>query len=104
LAPHAAAGVAVPRPDPTQAITSRPLQRACREAADAAGLDKSVTVHTLRHSFATHLLEQGVDIRVIQDLLGHRHIQSTTRRVALSMIRQIQSPLELLNMSETPPT
>jgi site-specific recombinase XerD len=95
-----------PGPDPTQAITPRTLQRACREAADAAGLDKSVTVHTLRHSFATHLLEQGVDIRVIQDLLGHRHIQSTTRyaRVALNMIRQIQSPLELLNMSETPPT
>jgi integrase/recombinase XerD len=94
-----------PGPDPTQAITPRTLQRACREAADAAGLDKSVTVHTLRHSFATHLLEQGVDIRVIQDLLGHRHIQSTTRyaRVALNMIRQIQSPLELLNMSETPP-
>jgi integrase/recombinase XerD len=65
-----------------------------------------VTVHTLRHSSATHLLEQGVDIRVIQDLLGHRHIQSTTRyaRVALNMIRQIQSPLELLNMSEAPPT
>jgi integrase/recombinase XerD len=95
-----------PGPDPTQAITPRTLQRACREAADAAGLDKSVTVHTLRHSFATHLLEQGVDIRVIQDLLGHRHIQSTTRyaRVALNMIRQIQSPLELLNMSEVPPT
>ena len=95
-----------PGPDPTQAITPRTLQRACREAADAAGLDKSVTVHTLRHSFATHLLEQGVDIRVIQDLLGHRHIQSTTRyaRVALNMIRQIQSPLELLNMSQTPPT
>jgi integrase/recombinase XerD len=95
-----------PGPDPTQAITPRTLQRACREAADAAGLDKSVSVHTLRHSFATHLLEQGVDIRVIQDLLGHRHIQSTTRyaRVALNMIRQIQSPLELLNISEAPPT
>ena len=53
------------------------LQRACREAAEAAGLDKSITVHTLRHSFATHLLEQGVDIRVIQDLLGHRNITST---------------------------
>jgi site-specific recombinase XerD len=81
------------------------VQRACREAADAAGLDKSVTVHTLRHCFATHLLEQGVELRVIQDLLGHRQITSTTRyaRVALNTIRQIQSPLELLNIEETSP-
>ena len=94
-----------PGPNPSYPITPRTLQRACREAADAAGLDKSVTVHTLRHSFATHLLEQGVDIRVIQDLLGHRHIQSTTRyaRVALNMIRQIQSPLELLSKEQKPP-
>jgi site-specific recombinase XerD len=64
-----------------------------------------VTVHTLRHCFATHLLEQGVDIRVIQDLLGHRHITSTTQyaRVALNTIRQIQSPLELLNIEQTAP-
>jgi site-specific recombinase XerD len=55
------------------------LQRACRDAAEAARLDKSVTVHTLRHSFATHLLEQRVDIRVIQNLLGHRNFASTTR-------------------------
>jgi site-specific recombinase XerD len=82
------------------------VQRACRQAAHAAGLDKTVTVHTLRHSFATHLLEQGVDIRVIQDLLGHRHITSTTRyaRVALNAIRQIQSPLELLNVGLALPT
>jgi site-specific recombinase XerD len=81
------------------------VQRACREAVEAAGLDKSVTVHTLRHCFATHLLEQGVDIRVIQDLLGHRHIASTTRyaRVALSTISQVQSPLELLNLGAPAP-
>jgi integrase/recombinase XerD len=76
-----------------------------REAADSAGLGDAVTPHTLRHSFATHLLEQGVDIRVIQGLLGHRQITSTTRyaRVALNTVREIQSPLELLSMEETEP-
>jgi integrase/recombinase XerD len=98
--------VLFPGPDPKRPITVRSVQRACREAVRSAGLDPSVTVHTLRHSFATHLLEQGVDIRVIQDLLGHRHITSTTRyaRVALNTIRKIQSPLELLNAKLTPPT
>jgi site-specific recombinase XerD len=81
------------------------VQRACREAVEAAGLDKSVTVHTLRHCFATHLLEQGVDIRVIQGLLGHRQIASTTRyaRVALSTIGQVRSPLELLDLGTPAP-
>ena len=76
-----------------------------RRAAEAAGLSKSVTVHTLRHSFATHLLEQGVDIRVIQDLLGHRHIKTTAgyARVAVDLIRQVQSPLEHLNLAATAP-
>jgi len=89
-----------PGPDPQRPITVRSVQRACREGVRAARLDPSITVHTLRHCFATHLLEQGVDIRVIQDLLGHRHITSTARyaRVALNTIRQIQSPLELLNI------
>jgi site-specific recombinase XerD len=93
-----------PGPNPARHLTVRSLQRACREAANAAGLSKAVTVHTLRHSFATHLLEQGVDIRVIQDLLGHRQITSTTRyaRVAINTIRQIQSPLERLNMDIAP--
>jgi site-specific recombinase XerD len=94
-----------PGPDPACPITARSVQRACREAVEAAGLDKSVTVHTLRHSFATHLLEQGVDIRVIQHLLGHRQIASTTRyaRVALDTIRQVRSPLELLDLKGPPP-
>jgi integrase/recombinase XerD len=94
-----------PGPDPARPITVRTVQRACREAVEAAGLGKAVTVHTLRHCFATHLLEQGVDIRVIQGLLGHRHIASTTRyaRVALSTIGQVQSPLELLDLGGSPP-
>jgi site-specific recombinase XerD len=91
--------------DPSRPITPRTVQRACRDAVAAARLDPSVTVHTLRHSFATHLLEQGVDIRVIQDLLGHRNIASTTRyaRVAVNAIRQIQSPLERLASDLTTP-
>ena len=86
-------------------MTTRSVQRAFRSAADAAGLDDNVTVHTLRHSFATHLLEQGVDTRVIQDLLGHRNINTTTRyaRVAVNMIRQVESPLEALRMELVPP-
>ena len=94
-----------PGPDPLQPVTTRSLQRVFHDAAEAAGLDKNVTVHTLRHSFATHLLEQKVDIRVIQGLLGHRNINSTTRytRVAVDTIRQIQSPLEQLNL-ESPPS
>lgn len=95
-----------PGQDGEHPVTARTVQRACREAADACSLGKTVTVHTLRHCFATHLLEQGVDIRVIQDLLGHRHIASTTRyaRVALNTIRQVQSPLELLSMELRAPT
>jgi site-specific recombinase XerD len=94
-----------PGVDSARPITPRGLQYACRAAAEAAGLDKKVTVHTLRHCFATHRLEHGVDIRVIQDLLGHRHITATSRyaRVAVNMIRQIQSPLEHLTLGASPP-
>ena len=86
-----------------QPITPRTVQRAFREAAGRAGLPDKVTPHTLRHSFATHLLEMGVDIRVIQQLLGHRNINSTARyaQVATNAIRQIQSPLELLTVEMT---
>ncbi len=94
-----------PGPDPSRPITTRTVRRACGLAVEAAGLDKAVTVHTLRHCFATHLLEQGVDIRVIQGLLGHRQIASTTRyaRVALSTISQVRSPLEMLDLGEPSP-
>jgi len=67
-------------------------------SADAAGIKKSVTLHALRHSFATHLLERGTDIRIIQALLGHDKLDTTARytRVATGMIANVESPLDLL--------
>ena len=81
------------------------LQGACRSARTAAGLDKRVTMHTLRHSFATHLLESGTDIRIIQALLGHNNLQTTARytQVATSTIGRTPSPLERLRLEVMPP-
>src|SRR6266481_5972414 len=80
-------------------ITTRHLNRLFHEAAEAAGIKKSVTLHALRHSFATHLLERGTDIRIIQALLGHDKLETTARytRVATGMIAKVTSPLDLLS-------
>jgi integrase/recombinase XerD len=80
-------------------LTTRQFSRLFNEAAKAAGLRKTVSLHSLRHSFATHLLERGTDIRVIQALLGHDKLETTARysRVATGMIAKIESPLEGLS-------
>jgi len=84
--------------NPVEPLSARQLNRAIHEAAALAGIDKRVSMHTLRHSFATHLLEQKVDIRVIQVLLGHRKLETTAHyvQVATDILREVISPLETL--------
>jgi site-specific recombinase XerD len=80
-------------------MTTRQFSRLFKEVANAAGLRKTISLHSLRHSFATHLLERGSDIRVIQALLGHSKLETTARysRVAIGLIAKIESPLEGLS-------
>ena len=97
-----------PGRDRVQPMTTRQLNRACHAAAHIAEIQKRVSLHTLRHSFATHLLEQNIDIRVIQVLLGHAKLDTTAlyTRVATKTIREVISPLEhitqKLNKTEPP--
>jgi len=85
-----------PGRDPAQPMTTRQLNRACQAAAQMGEINKRVSLHTLRHSFATHLLEQNTDVRVIQVLLGHSKLDTTAlyTRVATKTISEVRSPLE----------
>jgi integrase/recombinase XerD len=90
-----------PGQNPVNPMSARQLNRAVHAAKNLAGISKRVSTHTLRHSFATHLLEQGVDIRVIQVLLGHAKLETTALYtcVAVNTIRDVKSPLERLGLN-----
>jgi len=94
-----------PGREPDHPVSVATLQEACRVATRAAELSKPVTVHTLRHSFATHLLEAGTDIRIIQVLLGHARLATTARyaQVATRMLAGTPSPLDRLSLKVMPP-
>lgn len=89
-------GYLFPGLDPMDSMSTRQLNRAVHEAAEAAHIDKRVSMHSLRHAFATHLLEQGENIRTIQVLLGHKKLETTAlyTHVAIETLRKVLSPLE----------
>jgi integrase/recombinase XerD len=93
-----------PGQNPVNPLSTRQLRRAMESAVSLAGLEKSVSLHSLRHAFATHLLEQKTDIRVIQVLLGHKKLETTAlySQVATRTLRDTQSPLDALAID--PPT
>ena len=88
-----------PGQNPVRHLSARQLNRAIHAAADEAGIEKHISMHSLRHAFATHLLEQKVDIRLIQVLLGHKKLETTAlyAQVATDILREVVSPLETLN-------
>ena len=89
-----------PGQNPINPLSTRQLNRAFHAALDETDIAKKVTLHSLRHSFATHLLEQGVDIRVIQVLLGHKKLTTTARysHVASKTLREVKGPLDYLKL------
>ena len=86
--------------NPINPISTRQLNRMIKDASEEACIEKNVSMHTLRHSFATHLLEQKVDIRVIQVLLGHQKLNTTARyaQVATKTLSEVESPLDMLSL------
>ena len=88
----------------TRPITTKVVWSACQQAAERAGITKPVHPHTLRHCFATHLLEAGADLRTIQVLLGHRDLEETTIYLHLSQkhLGETASPLDALSLSSSP--
>lgn len=88
-----------PGQNPVNPLSARQLSRTFKTVATQAELDPKYSMHALRHSYATHLLEDKVDIRIIQTLLGHRKIETTTRytQVANSVLQEVTSPLDTLN-------
>jgi site-specific recombinase XerD len=91
---------------PGQPITREAVGLACQKARRDAGIAKPITPHSLRHAFATHLLESGGDLRTIQLLLGHRSLATTARylKVATTTVCATTSPFDLLPKLDPPPT
>jgi integrase/recombinase XerD len=94
-----------PGSDPSGPLTARAIQKVCSRARRAAGISKPVSCHTLRHSFATHLLEGGTDLRLIQTLLGHQSVGTTQlyTHVAAQRITAASSPLDRLDLTHLEP-